>query len=99
MCCEKVSIDGNVANKDSGISQEYAAYENWLTPHILWSREHSFRELADKSNTHTFNKWRRVANLTNPVLPHRRSRVLFELRAVSCSGMFSFPTLCLWTST
>jgi hypothetical protein len=39
-CCEKVSIDVNVANKDSGISQEYAAYDNWFTPHTLWSREH-----------------------------------------------------------
>jgi len=52
-CCEKVSIDVNVANKDSGISQEYVAYENWFTPHTLWSREHGFRELADKSNAHT----------------------------------------------
>src|SRR5258708_14635526 len=97
MCCEKVSIDGNVANKASGSSQEYAAYENWFTPHILWSRENSFRELADKSNTHTFNKWRRFANLTNPVLAHRCSRVLLELRALSCSGMVSFATLWLVT--
>src|SRR6266478_2998047 len=33
---------------------------------ILFGRESiSFRELADKSNTHTFNKWRRFANLTS----------------------------------
>ena len=29
----------------------------------------------------------RFANLTNPVLAHRCSRVLLELRALSCSGM------------
>jgi len=34
-CGEKVSIDVSVANKDSGILQEYAAYENWFTPHTL----------------------------------------------------------------
>jgi hypothetical protein len=26
-CCEKVSLEGNVANKDSGISQEYGFNE------------------------------------------------------------------------
>ena len=39
-CCEKVSLDVNVANKDSGISQKYAASGNWSRPHILWLREH-----------------------------------------------------------
>ena len=61
---------------------------------ILFGHESiNFRELADKSKTHTFNKWRRFANLTNPVLAHRCSRVLLELRALSCSGMVPFATL------
>jgi predicted transcriptional regulator of viral defense system len=37
-CCEKVSIDVNVANKDFGISQEYAVYEN-CSRCILFGRE------------------------------------------------------------
>lgn len=38
-------------------------------------------------------QFRRFANLTNPVLAHRCSRVLLELRALSCSGMVPFATL------
>jgi hypothetical protein len=37
-CCEKVSREGNVANKDFAISQKYAACKNWFTRHILWLR-------------------------------------------------------------
>src|SRR6185295_7555446 len=36
---------------------------------------------------------RRFANLTNPVLAHRCSRLLLELRAPSCSGMAPFAIL------
>ena len=35
------SIDRRKCSEQgSGISQEYAAYENCFTPHTLWSREH-----------------------------------------------------------
>jgi len=40
-CCEKVSLEGNVANKDFGISQKYAACKNWFMRHILWLRNRS----------------------------------------------------------
>jgi len=42
-CCEKVSLEGNVANKDFGISQKYAGSGNWSRPHILWLRVHELQ--------------------------------------------------------
>ena len=38
-CCEKASLEGNVANKGFGISQKYAACGNWLTRLVLSLRE------------------------------------------------------------
>ena len=61
---------------------------------ILFGRESmSFRELADKSNTHTFNKWRRFANFTSPVLARCSSRVLLEFAFVNFSQLSSFAAL------
>jgi hypothetical protein len=34
-CCEKVSHEGNAANKGFDISRKYAASENWFTLYIL----------------------------------------------------------------
>jgi len=61
-CCEKVSLEGNVANKDFGISQKYAACKNWFMRHILWLRNRSIdRTLceADESTNKTDSRFER----------------------------------------
>ena len=42
-CCEKVLLEGNVASKDFGISQKYAASEARSRPHILWLQVHDLQ--------------------------------------------------------
>jgi hypothetical protein len=43
-CCEKASLEGNVANKGFGISQKYAACGNWFTRLVLSLRERRLSE-------------------------------------------------------
>jgi hypothetical protein len=64
-CCEKVSLEGNVANKDFDISQKYAASENWSRPHILWLRVHELQGtwLADWCFS---PKWNSIGRIDSP---------------------------------
>jgi hypothetical protein len=70
-CCEKVSLEGSVANKDFGISQKYAAYENWFTPHILWLREPEFQRT-----------WLELHTDGGPNLANRNDLILLVLMAL-----------------